>query len=330
LSNSLVVMKYTDAPARVSVVIAAYNAEAFLADCLSSVLAQSHCPAEVIVVDDGSKDGTGNVARSFGDRVTYLCQQNAGPAAARNRGILAARNEWIAFIDSDDMWKPWRLERELKLARKTGADVVCADAEFLSYETGASWLTSIGLKQKLEVIAEDGILPDPASLLLKFGCFVTTSTLLVRRPCLLDAGLFDETFRVGEDFELFFRLALQYRFAIELSPLAVRRIHDENISRDRHRWVTDAIRIREKIESYLLGPEQEWMRAMLRQDKAHCYRELGSLSLQRGEVRHARESWATSLGLRISPVVCAYWLSTFLPASWVRALRKLRYQERLT
>jgi hypothetical protein len=112
--------------------------------------------------------------------------------------------------------------------------------------------------------------------------------------------------------------------------LAVRRIHDENISRDRHRWVTDAIRIREKIESYLLGPEQEWMRAMVRQDKARCYRELGSLSLQRGEVGRARESWATSLGLRISPVVCAYWLSTFLPASWVQVLRKLRYQERLT
>ena len=227
------------------------------------------------------------------------------------------------------MESPGRLERELKLARKTDADVVCADAEFLSYATGATWLTSIGLKQKLEVIAENGILPDPASLLLKLGCFVTTSTLLVRRPCLLNAGLFDETFRVGEDFELFFRLALQYRFAIELSPLAVRRIHDENISRDRHRWVTDAIRIREKIESYLLDPEQERMRAMLRQDKAHCYRELGSLSLQRDEVRHARESWATSLRLRISPIVCAYWLSTFLPASWVQALRKLRYQERL-
>jgi glycosyltransferase involved in cell wall biosynthesis len=323
-------MEYRDAPSRVSVVIPAYNAEAFLPDCLSSVLAQSHCPAEVIVVDDGSKDGTVNVARSFGDRVTCLCQQNAGPAAARNRGILAARNEWIAFIDSDDMWKPWRLERQLELARKTDADAVCADVEFLSNESGVTWLSSIGLKRKLEVIAENGILPDPASLLLDLGCFVTTSTLLVRRLCLLEVGLFDQSFRVGEDFELFFRLALRYRFAIDLSPLALRRIHDGNISRDRHRWVTDAIRIREKIESYLLSPQQERMRSMLRQDKAHCYRELGSLNLQRGEVWQARKSWATSLGLRISPVVGAYWLSTFLPASWVQVLRKLRYQERLT
>ncbi len=79
-------MEYRDAPSRVSVVIPAYDAEAFLADCLSSVLAQSHCPAEVIVVDDGSKDGTVNVARSFGDRVTCLCQQNAGPAAVSETG----------------------------------------------------------------------------------------------------------------------------------------------------------------------------------------------------------------------------------------------------
>lgn len=100
----------------VSVVIPAYDAEGFLARAVESVLGQSIPPREILVVDDGSTDGTADVARRLGERIRYLRQENAGPSGARNRGIGAAAGEWVAFLDADDWWLPRRLERGLAVA----------------------------------------------------------------------------------------------------------------------------------------------------------------------------------------------------------------------
>ena len=97
----------------VSVIIPAYNAEPFLARTLASVFNQTHPPTEVIVVDDGSADGTSKVALNY--PVKLICQKNGGPAKARNAGILAATGEWIAFLDHDDSWYPEKLETQISL-----------------------------------------------------------------------------------------------------------------------------------------------------------------------------------------------------------------------
>ena len=94
----------------VSVVIPAYNDEGFLAATIESVLAQTYRPLEVVVVDDGSSDGTVALARSFGDPVRVVEQENKGPAGARNTGFAAARGSIIALLDADDLWMPKRLE----------------------------------------------------------------------------------------------------------------------------------------------------------------------------------------------------------------------------
>ncbi len=108
--------------ADVAVVIPAYNAEKLLPRALRSVLTQTVAPREVLVVDDGSSDGTSDVARSFGAPVRCIRQENAGAAAARNRGIAEATAEWIAFLDADDWWEPERLA--LGLAGEVG-HLVC-------------------------------------------------------------------------------------------------------------------------------------------------------------------------------------------------------------
>ena len=99
----------------VSCIIPVYNCEAYLAESIESVLAQAHRPLEVIVVDDGSTDRTGEVIRSFGDRVRGLAQPNAGPATARNTGLAAARGTLIAFNDSDDLWTADKLAVQMAL-----------------------------------------------------------------------------------------------------------------------------------------------------------------------------------------------------------------------
>src|SRR6185503_2024667 len=97
----------------VSAVIPAYQAAAFLADAVESVLAQTEPVGEIVVVDDGSTDGTAAVAASFGDRVRYVRQENQGVAAARNRGVAEARGRLVAFLDADDTWEPEKTARQL-------------------------------------------------------------------------------------------------------------------------------------------------------------------------------------------------------------------------
>ena len=99
----------------VSVVMAAYNYAPYISEAIESVLAQTRPPLDVIVVDDGSTDATPEVLAAFGDRIRVLRQTNQGASAARNRGIEAARGEYIAFIDADDVWKPRKLELQMAL-----------------------------------------------------------------------------------------------------------------------------------------------------------------------------------------------------------------------
>lgn len=99
--------------AAISAIIPAYNAEKYLGEAITSMLEQTIAPAEVIVVDDGSTDGTGAVAAGFGNRVRLITQANAGCAAARNHGVRVATGDHIAFLDADDLWMPFKLEVQL-------------------------------------------------------------------------------------------------------------------------------------------------------------------------------------------------------------------------
>ena len=106
---------------KVSVVIPTYNRAAKVQDAIESVLAQTFSDLEVIVVDDGSSDDTGKVlSEAFGDRIRYYAQANQGASVARNKGIAEARGEWIAFLDSDDLWEKDKLEWQFKALERFG------------------------------------------------------------------------------------------------------------------------------------------------------------------------------------------------------------------
>lgn len=105
----------------ISVIIPAYNADKFLAEAIASILEQAYSPLEILVVDDGSDDRTGAIAREFGDPVQYHVKPHGGAGSARNHGMNNARGEWIAFLDADDLWAADKLSLQLEALRANPA-----------------------------------------------------------------------------------------------------------------------------------------------------------------------------------------------------------------
>lgn len=190
-----------DTVPKVSVVIPTFNRAHSLGRAIDSVLGQTYADLELIVVDDGSSDGTAELMRSFTDpRLRYVQQaRNLGVSAARNRGIAEARGEWLAFLDSDDLWLAQKLERQF--AALQGVDCVASYCCMLRIE---------GEKQTRIPYRPDavnsGAKPWPS--LLMDGLWFS-QTWLVPKRVVVAAGLFDERMSIWEDWDLFLRIGLQ-------------------------------------------------------------------------------------------------------------------------
>lgn len=177
---------------RVSVVIPAYNAGSTISAALSSVTAQTAVPDEIVVVDDGSTDGTSEIVRASGWPVRLLQQDRGGPSAARNAGIAAASGELIAFLDADDEWHPEKLERQLGLLAAVGSVAVATD-----------WTRSPHTTPAPPEVHTSTITSAALLLLNRFQ----TSTVLARRDALEAVGGFDATLDGVEDWDLWLRLS---------------------------------------------------------------------------------------------------------------------------
>ena len=197
----------------VSVVVPVYNGERFLRETLESIFAQDYHPYEVIVVDDGSVDASAEVAQSF-EGVRYFYQENQGPAVARNTGIAAARGEFIAFLDADDLWPPEKLRLQVAaLQKRPKLGYVLTKMRSVLEEGMAPphWLEEGGIHEDV-----NGMLP---------------SSLLVRKSVFSQVGLFDPAYRLGDDIDWFIR-AHEAGIAMDVVPtlLLLRRIHGANMS----------------------------------------------------------------------------------------------------
>jgi len=196
----------------VSVIIPTYNRAGFLSRAVDSVLSQQYPRFELIVVDDGSTDGTKAVLDSYGDRIRVITlPANRGPAAARNLGIQAARFELIAFLDSDDCFQPGKLALQ--------AAAMEAHPESLISHTEEIWFRrGERLHPKKRHRKEGGDL-FARSLEL---CVVGMSTVMARKELFARVGGFDESFPCCEDYELWLRCAVSHRFLLVAEPLTVK------------------------------------------------------------------------------------------------------------
>src|SRR5882762_5194968 len=185
---------------KVSVIIPAYDTAKYIRETLDSVFTQTFENFEAIVINDGSPD-TDELEQSlapFRERIVYLKQENRGPSGARNTGIRHARGEYLAFLDSDDCWLPDFLASQMKLFIETPSlDVVYSDAQRFGDPATAG-------KTCMQTSPSNG----PATLdsLIRMDCVVVASCTMARRQVVVDAGLFDESFRQCEDYDLWLRI----------------------------------------------------------------------------------------------------------------------------
>ncbi len=206
----------------VSVVIPAYNAERTIRVTLDSVLGQTVDDVEVIVVDDGSSDGTAGLVRAVPDeRVRVLTQRNAGHAAARNTGIGDARGQFVAVVDADDLWVPQKLERQLEyFRRQPGVGAVHASAVHVDDSLRPLFIGYCreGENRLLDVLCFRGL---PGVM----------CTLMVKRELLNELGGFDPSLIILQDWELAIRLARRGQLHSLSQPLALYRVHATNQSK---------------------------------------------------------------------------------------------------
>lgn len=196
---------------RVSVIIPTYNRADRVVAALESVLAQTRQPDEVIVVDDGSTDNTSGRLATYRERICYVFQPNRGPAGARNTGIRHASGEVLAFLDSDDLWLPKKLERQLAVFAHDPALCIC--------HTNEIWI-------------RNGKRVNPMKKHQKYGgnifekalplCIVSPSSVMMRRELLLDVGGFDESLPACEDYDLWLRILCRYPVAYIEEPLVIK------------------------------------------------------------------------------------------------------------
>jgi len=200
---------------KVSVVIPLYNARDVIRATIHTVLAQTWTDCEIVVVDDGSTDGSDAVVREFGERVRYIRQENRGVARARNRGVAESRGEYIAFLDHDDLWHPTKLEKQVAvLDRRPEVGMVVTDVAHLDREGRPMGVVGAGYNPA-----------EPFARLFVRGYVPTPSAAMLRRSVLASVGGFDERFEGAglDDHELWTRIAARYEIANLPEPLTSHR-----------------------------------------------------------------------------------------------------------
>ncbi len=204
---------------KVSVIIATYNYGRFITEAVDSVLNQTYPDREVIVVDDGSTDGTRNILKDYIEsvRITYIYQKNSGPGAARNTGIRASGGEYVCFLDADDRYLPEKLERQAALLEdEEAAGCFCNGMTF----DGRPMLREFTGRGK------DCYFDDVLS-----GLNIFTPSLMVRRNVIDEAGLIDESFRQScEDLDFALRIVRGRKLIYMPDRLYERRMHGGNLS----------------------------------------------------------------------------------------------------
>jgi glycosyltransferase involved in cell wall biosynthesis len=225
----------------ISVIIPAYNAADYIGRAIESVLAQTHRPDEIIIVDDGSTDETADVIKRYGAAVRYIWQKNAGPSAARNAGIRAARGEWVAFLDADDEWLPERLQLQLALLNRN-RDLVWAAANFYRCVCWENRRVVCVEPQAAEALLAGKEYHDNYFAAYTRQANGWTGTMIVRRDVFEQTGLFYEGLDMGEDLDMWWRIAYRWpQIGYISEPVAVYHLGVPASLMRRHRQDSEAI-----------------------------------------------------------------------------------------
>ena len=336
---------------RLSVIIPTFNRADCIGRTIDSVLAQSLAADEVIVVDDGSTDETASIVAGYGARVRYVCQSNGGVAAARNHGARLASGRWLAFVDSDDLWRPRKLELQLGVLECvpaarwsiTGCNVIGLDDVEIPGRAGFEAVFPVfGLegqgaedffarffeRRSVEVAGEPvTVFSGDAYAALFLGNFGLPSSVVIDRALFTEVGGFNPEFRLAEETEFFHRVAARAPVAILLPSLVGYRVgragglispaNSERLIQNALRSVDAAHAVRPSDER----SRSHWQHGRRRLLQRLAYTRLSNFD-RAGARAALRDAWASgaprdmrSLGL---------YMTSLLPAPALRGLHRLK------
>ncbi len=245
--------------ASISVIIPTYNRALFVKEAVDSVMGQTFKDWELVVVDDGSTDGTEELLASYRPRLRYIRSQHRGVSAARNLGVRATSGEWVAFLDSDDLWLPRKLERQVELIRGYPGAALCYTDEI--------WI-------------RNGRRVNPGKRHQKFSgwiferclplCIISPSSALIRRTVFTEVGGFDEGLPACEDYDLWLRITSKHPVIFLQERLIVKRGgHPDQLSTSY--WGLDRFRV-VALARLLQGPALSCSQreAVLRELRIKC------------------------------------------------------------
>ncbi len=239
-------LEHHHASPKVSVIIPTFNRAWILGDAVESVLAQTVNDLELIVVDDGSEDGTDRLLDVYGDRIRVRRQENRGVSAARNAGIGMARGALLALLDSDDTWLPAKLERQVTF--------MDAHPDILICQTEEIWVRNGRRVNPARKHRKPSGMFFERSLEM---CMVSPSAVMMRRGLIEAVGPFDESLPACEDYDLWLRVGCRFPIWLLDEPLVVKRGgHGDQLSGG---WGLDRYRIRSIqncLEAGMLTPDQ--------------------------------------------------------------------------
>ncbi len=204
---------------KVSVIIPVYNAESFIEETLESALAQTYKNIEIIVVNDGSTDGSYKKIKPYLPSIKYISQENKGVSSARNNGIRQSKGELIAFLDSDDVWVPEKLQIQV---------------EYLNENKNTAFVHSNikYINESSQLISpETDFVPGISGMCFRElfeGNKIATSTVVIRKDCLERVGYFTENITFAEDYELWLKMAKHFPIGYLDQPLLRYRVHLAN------------------------------------------------------------------------------------------------------
>jgi glycosyltransferase involved in cell wall biosynthesis len=201
----------------ISVIIPTFNRSSLLVDAITSVIGQTFQPLDIIVVDDGSTDDTPQIILKFGKSIRYIKTANRGVSAARNRGVVEAKGEWLAFLDSDDTWSPRKLELQFQCLGESKSKVCfCAStAEF------GNRLDDIHLMDPELSLSEFRTYAKNDCRIFSFPRHPFIQSMLIEKSALIQSGSFDESLVVAEDTKLIYKIALNLDYTFLNMPLVV-------------------------------------------------------------------------------------------------------------
>lgn len=206
----------------VSVIVPVYNNETYLGQAINSIMQQTYKDIEIIVVDDGSTDNSSKIAEDF-EQVKYIYQANSGPSAARNKGVSASRGEYIAFLDSDDMYAKNKIEVQVRtLEQNKDVDIVYNDC--IVVDKNLNYINTL----KSEGVYENE--KDFLCMLLFRQIIPIPPSIMLRRKCFEDGYFYNNGYKHAEDYEFIIRLAQKYKFKYIPKPLYIYRRHENNLT----------------------------------------------------------------------------------------------------